>query len=117
MGAFPKALWVPPGASILTTPGPGSAPVYARKGDIVMHPSGTGWHVCVAQNGVSVAVPTGGLPVNHSGGEFHWSQGASYSGIGVPGPNTTGSTYDQVQADSYGSDGRIQSGLNNKPAF
>ena len=90
MSAFPKALWVPAGGSILTTPGPGANPVFARKGDIVMHPSGTGWHVCVAQNGAVVQVPTGGLPINHSGSEFHWSQGPSYSGQGVPAtPNTT----------------------------
>jgi len=101
------------GASILNAPMTAGAPaVNARAGDVVTHPSGSGWHVCIVANAV---VPVGGLQENHSSDQFRWSKGASYSGQGVP-CTATSQTFDQAQT-GYGTDGRISGGATGTPSF
>jgi hypothetical protein len=109
----PKTSHLKPGASVLSAPTtPGGAGVYARQGDAVMHASGAGWHIAPVP---SVQVPVGGLRAGESSDVWHWSQGASYSGQGVP------SSYSPPSFDAgqtgYGSDGRISGGANGTPSF
>lgn len=80
MGSTPRGLYLKPGAAILTAPLPGGAPVFANPGDAIVSANGGGWHICIAPH----AVPVEGLTPGASGDHFHWSQGPSYSGQGVP---------------------------------
>ena len=114
--AQPKSNQLKPGAAILTAPTVAGGPaVIAKLGDAVLHPSGSGWHVCTAPAGSSATVPVGGLALGQSTDLFHWSQGASYSGMGVP-QSYVPATYDQVQT-GIGTDGRISGGANGTPSF
>jgi hypothetical protein len=117
MSTRPNPLHLKPGAAVLTAPTTaGGAAVIAKLGDCLLHPSGAGWHICTAPLGAAATVPVGGLPLGQSTDQFHWSQGASYSGQGVPSSYSPAS-YDQGQT-GYGSDGRISgSGATGKPAF
>jgi hypothetical protein len=83
MSTLPKPLHLKPGAAILTAPTvAGGAAVIAKLDDCVLHPSGAGFHICCVPNGRTATVPVGGLPLGQSTDQFHWSQGASYSGQG-----------------------------------
>jgi hypothetical protein len=116
MSTLPKPLHLKPGAAILTAPTvAGGAAVIAKLGDCVLHPSGAGWHICCVSLGGTATVPVGGLPLGQSTDQFHWSQGASYTAMGVPQTAYSG-TFDNPS--SIGADGRISgSGATGKPAF
>jgi hypothetical protein len=115
--SLPNPKHTKPGAAILTAPStPGGAAVIAQSGDCVVHESGAGWHVCCVPLGATATVPLGGLPLGQSTDQFHWSQGASYSGMGVP-SSYSPAGYDAAQS-GYGSDGRINgSSATGKPSF
>lgn len=114
MATKPNPLHLKPGAAILTAPAIAGGPaVIATLGDCVLHESEAGWHICLVPSAI---VPVGGLPLAQSTDQFHWSQGASYSGQGVP-SSYAPATYDAGQT-GYGTDGRISgSGATGKPAF
>ena len=112
----PKQGQVRTGAQVLSAPQSAGGPgVTAKFGDVVTHASGTGWHVCIATFGASVVVPVGGLQAGHSDDQFRWSQGASYSGQGVP-QSYSPPTYDAAQT-GIGTDGRINGGNTGTPSF
>lgn len=112
MGSTPRGLYLKPGAAILTAPLPGGAPVFANPGDAIVSANGGGWHICIAPH----AVPVEGLTPGASGDHFHWSQGPSYSGQGVP-SSYVPPTFDAAQT-GYGSDGRISgNGATGKPSW
>lgn len=111
----PNSKQIKSGASIIPAPqtsSPSGAQVFAKQGDVVPHPISPGWHVCMV---ASAAIPVGGLPAGQSTDQFHWSQGASYSGIGVP-QSYSPPTYDAAQT-GIGTDGRISGGANGTPSY
>jgi hypothetical protein len=116
--SLPNPKHVKSGASSLSVPTPGGPAVIAQPGDYLLHESGAGWHVCCVPLGATAVVPIGGLPLGQSTDSWHWSQGASYSGMGIPpSPGTAPTTFD-ASATGYGSDGRISGfGPTGKPAF
>ncbi len=103
MPNVPKAMNLKPGAVVRTPPVPGGPPITASPGDVVVNGS-AGWHIITGSGPVNV--PVGGWPAGQSSDQYHWSTGASYSGMGVPQP--AGSTFDQI-ASGVGSDGRAAS--------
>jgi hypothetical protein len=104
--AQPKASQLRLGAKVVSPPTPGGPSVTVVQGDAITHLSG--WHVCIAPPGQVVYVPIGGYPAGYSDHLVHWSQGPSYSGMGVPGtPNLTQSV-DNVNS-GFGTDGRAVS--------
>lgn len=106
MTAQPKNLKV--GQKTVTAPSvSGGATVTANPGDVILHESGAGWHVVISPT--PIIVPVGGYSLGSSTDQVHWSQGPSFSGLGVPGSMSPTSTYDQVQS-GVGTDGRISWG-------
>lgn len=113
MMSQPTSKQVKTGAAILNAPQTAGGPqVIARQGDAVCHANGSGWHVCMVPSAI---VPVGGLPANQSTDQFRWSQGASYSGMGVP-QSYSPPTFDAAQS-GIGTDGRIFGGANGTPTF
>jgi len=98
--AQPKASQMKLGAKVVS-PGPGAT---LMQGDVFPHLNG--WHVCISPG--PVYVPIGGWPAGYSDDHVHWSQGASYSGMGVPGSVNPSMGYDAAQT-GYGTDGRAVS--------
>jgi hypothetical protein len=102
--AQPKSGTTKAGARTLTCPSaPGGANVVAIPGDIILHPSGAGWHVALR----AFVLPVGGLTIG-SDDNAHWSVGPSATGAGVPQSMPASSSFDAANT-GIGTDGRAAS--------